>query len=356
MAQHSANQSGNSTFRDVMHGGEEHRLDTRGRPGIKGRSKAPSGLLKHKDLEDSRSQSFHLQTQNTTMATKQCQGSSVIITGSAGGLGKDIAKAYLEAGANVTLCDINQERLDATAAEWKDVYAEQVLTVKVDVTDETSVAALVAATVARFGRLDILVNNAGIMDLFDPVGSCTKEMWDKVLAVNLTGPFLVTKAAVNQFLAQGRQDEPAEPATQFAEGDAAITKDTADPGTGGLIIHIGSTASYRGLASGVAYTTSKHGLLALTRNTAFFYADRGIYSVALLLGVMLTTNISDGMAASYNKDAFTRCMGAQPEFKPGATDVKTESVARYCVFLSDREMAASANGSCNVFNRNFPPI
>jgi NAD(P)-dependent dehydrogenase (short-subunit alcohol dehydrogenase family) len=258
-----------------------------------------------------------------------CKGTTVIVTGSAGGLGKDIAKAYLDAGANVTICDINPDRLSATEAEFTSSYPDRLLVLKSDVSDESSTQELVASTVAKFGKLDILVNNAGIMDVFDPVGSCSKETWDRVLAVNLTGPFLASKAAVNQFLKQGTE-------------------------TGGLIINIGSTSSYRGLLAGVAYTTSKHGVVALTKNTAGFYAGEGIYSVALLLGGMGTTNIQDAFAKGMNQEAFGKISVQMPAFTQITSGIETEQVGRYCVFLSDRGMAASANGSCIVFDRNRP--
>ncbi|KAF6802867.1 short chain dehydrogenase [Colletotrichum sojae] len=261
-------------------------------------------------------------------------GTTVIVTGSGGGLGKAIAEAYLAAGANVVIADINQSRVDAVAAEHRDTYAGRLLPLAVDVTSESSVAALVSAAVDRFGRLDVLVNNAGVMDKFDPAGECAKETWDSVLAVNLTGPFLTTKAAVNQFLAQGAT--------------------SASGGPPGLVINIGSNASFKGLSSGVAYAASKHGLIAVTKNTAGFYGDKGIYSVALLLGGMDTTNIMDAFARGINEAGMAKVTAAQPEYKRGETGLDPAAVAKYCVFLTDKDIASSANGSCIVFNKNWP--
>ncbi|KAF4918840.1 3-beta-hydroxycholanate 3-dehydrogenase (NAD(+)) 2 [Colletotrichum sp. SAR 10_99] len=261
-------------------------------------------------------------------------GTTVIVTGSGGGLGKSIAEAYLAAGANVVISDINQARIDAVAAEYRDTYAGRLHAIAVDVTSEVSVAALVQGAVDRFGRLDVLVNNAGVMDKFDPAGECAKDTWDSVLAVNLTGPFLTTKAAVNQFLAQGAT--------------------SASGGPPGLIINIGSNASFRGLCSGVAYTASKHGLIAVTKNTAGFYGDKGIYSIALLLGGMDTTNIMDAFATGVNQEGMMKTVAAQPEYKRGETGLDPAAVAKYCIFLTDKDIASSANGSCITFNKNWP--
>lgn len=154
-------------------------------------------------------------------------GTTVLVTGGAGGLGKAIATAYLDAGANVAICDINEERLAATRAELDGTG--RFLAAKTDVTDEDAVTQLVADVVARFGgRLDILVSNAGMTDKFDPVGELSKAHWDKIIGLNLTGSFLATKAAVNAMLRQ----EP----------------------SGGTILQICSTSSYHGMSSGVAYT------------------------------------------------------------------------------------------------------
>ncbi|POR39617.1 Levodione reductase, partial [Tolypocladium paradoxum] len=198
------------------------------------------------------------------------------------------------------------------------------LVLRADVTDEDAVARLVAAAVERFGRLDVVVNNAAVMDRFDPPGSCPKALWDAVLAVNLTAPFLVTRAAVQQMQAQ----RPA----------------------GGLVLNVASNAAVRGLSAGAAYTASKHGLLGLTRNTAGSYPASAIYSVALLLGAMEATNIGDAFAAGLDREAMARMMATQP----GTRHVPTEHVARYVVFLCGEGMAKSVNGSCVTINDNWP--
>lgn len=170
--------------------------------------------------------------------------------------------------------------------------------------------------------------NAGLMDDFSPVGSCTKQMWDKVLAVNLNGPYLTSKAAV----AQMEKQEPA----------------------GGSIINIGSNASWHGFQAGTAYTVSKAGVMALTKSTAGFYGPKGIFSSALLLGGMSSTNISDAMHQGINMEMFQAIGEAYQRFDPEKHDLDISSVAKYVLFLTDKDIAANANGSCIVFNRNWP--
>ncbi|KAH7141505.1 short chain dehydrogenase [Dactylonectria estremocensis] len=254
------------------------------------------------------------------------EGKTVIVTGSAGGLGEHVAKAYLNKGSNVVICDINTQRLEPLSDSYETSFPGKTLVKQVNVSDEESVKELVAATVEKFGSLDIVVNNAGVMDHFDPAGSCDKGMWDRVLAVNLTGPFLMTKHGVQIMEKKGS----------------------------GLVINVGSNASFRGFAGGVAYTASKHGIVALTKNTATFYGRRGVSSFALLLGAMETTNISEAFADGMNMEGFNLTQETQPGYVRGKTGLSTDHVANYMVFLSEENLGASSNGSCIVLNSNWP--
>ena len=261
------------------------------------------------------------------MGSQSLANTTVAITGAAGGLGKAIAVAFLEAGSNVAICDVNQDRLSQTETEWKQQYEGKFLVSKTDITDEPAVESFVSAIVDKFGKLDMLVNNAGIMDTFDPVGSTTKASWDRVISINLTGLFVTTKAAVNAMSASG----------------------------GGTIISIGSNASVRGYSAGAAYTASKHGLLGLVRNTAGFYGDKGIYSIALLLGGMEDTNISEGFRTNgVNQEAMGKVHQANPGYVMGQTKIDLPDVAKYCIFLADRSVAAASNGGSINVNKNWP--
>ncbi|PKS05985.1 hypothetical protein jhhlp_007818 [Lomentospora prolificans] len=252
---------------------------------------------------------------------------TVIVTGGAGGLGKAIAAAFLAAGGNVAVCDVSEPRVAEVTTEWEASYSGKFLAAKADITDETASKAFVDSVVTKFGKLDMLVNNAGVMDSFDPVGSTDKAVWDRVMNVNVTGLFLMTKAAVNIMTAA----------------------------TGGTVINIGSTAGYRGMMAGAAYTASKHAVIGLTKNTAGYYGDKGVYSIALLLGAMTNTNIVDAFAHSAPNQA---SMGLSHQFNPGfnpaTTGVPLEDVAKYCIFFADRNVALASNGSTVTVNKNWP--
>ena len=134
------------------------------------------------------------------MADNNLAGKTCLVTGGAGGLGKAIATKYLEAGANVVICDVNEERLQQAAAELSSKGTLK--TIQADITNPDAVQRLVNEIVKDFQKLDVLVNNAGIMDHFDPVGDLDTGLWDKVIAVNLTAPYLLSKLAVNNMLEQ----------------------------------------------------------------------------------------------------------------------------------------------------------
>ncbi|KAF5700840.1 short chain dehydrogenase [Fusarium mundagurra] len=254
---------------------------------------------------------------------------SVLVTGAAGGLGKVIAEAYLDAGASVAICDVNQDRLSETSALWTQKYADRFIIRQADVSSLQDMEGLVQAITSKFGRLDILINNAAILDKFDPVGTCPPELWNKVLQVNLTGSFISTKVAVN---AMASQLPP-----------------------GGTIIQMGSNASVCGIDGGLAYTVSKHGALALMRNTAAFYLDQNITCTMLQLGGLSKTNIQDSMAEGVNEEGLALLGKHIPGFEYGSTDVPLEDVAKFCLFLTtDRSVAKTMNGALVPFNRNWP--
>lgn len=134
------------------------------------------------------------------MSDTSASGKTCLVTGGAGGLGKAIATKFLEAGANVVICDINEERLQQTSTELS--KKGTLKAIKVDVASTDDVQRLFDEIVREFHKLDVLVNNAGIMDHFDPVGDLDVGLWEKVIAINLTAPFLLSKLAVRNMLAQ----------------------------------------------------------------------------------------------------------------------------------------------------------
>lgn len=169
----------------------------------------------------------------------------VLVTGAARGIGLATAKRFLAEGWRVALLDIDADNLErAHAALARPDFS---LALVCDVAEPAGISAAFAALAGRFGRLDALVNNAGIA-VFKPLLETTPEEWSRVLAVNLTGPFLCAQAA------------------------AAIMRDNG----GGSIVNITSISGLRASTLRVAYGTSKAALEHLTRQQAVELAALGI--------------------------------------------------------------------------------
>jgi NAD(P)-dependent dehydrogenase (short-subunit alcohol dehydrogenase family) len=168
-----------------------------------------------------------------------------LVTGAARGIGLAVAKRFLGEGYRVALLDIESELLEQSVTALND--PERTLALHADVSDAGAVASAFAAVQARFGRLDALVNNAGIA-IFKPLLETTQADWDRVLAVNLTGPFLCTQAAAPLMREQG----------------------------GGAIVNITSISALRASTLRTAYGTSKAGLAHLTKQFAVELATLGI--------------------------------------------------------------------------------
>jgi NAD(P)-dependent dehydrogenase (short-subunit alcohol dehydrogenase family) len=168
-----------------------------------------------------------------------------VVTGAARGIGLAIARRFLADGNAVALLDIDGETL--RRAEGTLEPRERVLAIECDVAEPAHVQAAVERIVARFGRIDALVNNAGIA-VFKPLLETTYEEWARVIAVNLTGPFLCTQACAPVMLKHG----------------------------GGAVVNIGSISGLRASTLRVAYGTSKAGLAHLTKQQAAELGELGI--------------------------------------------------------------------------------
>lgn len=167
-----------------------------------------------------------------------------LVTGAARGIGLATVKRFLADGWRVALLDIDTDNLRATMKALD--APEMTLALELDISDATAVFAAISAIKARFGRLDALVNNAGTA-VFKPLLETTPEEWSRVLAVNLTGPFLATLAA------------------------APLMREN-----GGAIVNITSISGQRASTLRVAYGTSKAALKHLTKQQAVELASLGI--------------------------------------------------------------------------------
>ena len=212
------------------------------------------------------------------------RGKVAIVTGASAGIGRAAALALAAEGAKVVLADVDVARGEQVAREVSDKGGEA-LFLRTDVTDDDSVAALVAETVARFGGLDVAFNNAGIEGTPALTADCTPENWQRTLAVNLTGVWSCMRHEIPRMLERG----------------------------GGSIVNMSSVAGLVGFATIPAYTASKHGVAGLTKTAALEYAGQGIRVNAVCPGVIDTEMVE-------------RFTGGQPEAE--AAMVATEPVGR----------------------------
>lgn len=183
-------------------------------------------------------------------------GRVALVTGAASGIGQAVAVQLAAEGAAVVGCDVDMEALAGTGRLIEDGGGEAVM-LTADVTAQDDVERVVAALP---GRVDFLASVAGIMDFFLPADELDDATWDRVLAVNLTGPMRLCRAVLPLMRAQGR----------------------------GAIVNVSSVGGLTGSVAGSAYTASKHGLIGLTRSVACLYAADGIRANAVCPGGVQT--------------------------------------------------------------------
>jgi acetoin reductase-like protein len=164
----------------------------------------------------------------------QLKDKVAVITGAARGIGKAIAERYAKEGAKVMIADVNEKAANAAAT----AIGPNAHAVKLDVTDQASIDAMVAATIAKFGGIDILVNNAGLFDLA-PIVEITRESYHRVYAVNVEGLLFTLQSVAKQMIEQGR---------------------------GGKIINFASQAGRRGEPLVAIYCSSKAAVISLTQS------------------------------------------------------------------------------------------
>ena len=194
-----------------------------------------------------------------TQLSSQLAGKVALITGSASGIGKDIAETYAQAGAAVGIADLNFAGAQATA-DAINAAGGKAIAIEMDVTSEEAVQAGSQKLVEAFGRYDILVSNAGIQ-IIDPIATMPYSNWKKMLDIHLNGAFLTTQAALKHMYVQ------AEPST---------------------VIYMGSIHSHLASPLKAPYVTAKHALLGLARTLAKEGAANKVRSYVICPGFVKT--------------------------------------------------------------------
>ena len=182
-------------------------------------------------------------------------GKTAFITGSARGIGRSFAEAYIREGAaHVVIADINLERAQETASE----LGSQAHAVRLDVTDQASIDAAVKETVHKFGGIDVLINNAALFDLA-PIVEITRESYDKLFAVNFSGTLFTLQAVAKAMIARGK---------------------------GGKIVNMASQAGRRGEPLVAIYCATKAAVISLTQSAGLNLIEHGINVNAIAPGVV----------------------------------------------------------------------
>ncbi|MBA7670952.1 (S)-1-Phenylethanol dehydrogenase [subsurface metagenome] len=228
-----------------------------------------------------------------------------IVTGSARGMGRVFALRFAKEGAKVTVCDILDCR--PVADEVKAAGGEA-LALKTDVTSEKDTAEMAQKTVERFGRIDILVNNAAIIgsietkDFVKPMEKLTAADWDKILAVNVKGVFLSCQAVIPYMKKQG----------------------------GGKIVNMASTVAFTGLPHFIHYTSSKGGVVTMTRSLAIALGEFDINVNAVAPGLIMT----EAMQATYSQEFYQQLVDTKQLIHKS---VEPEDIAAAVLFMASDE-------------------
>lgn len=228
-------------------------------------------------------------------------GKVAIVTGAARGIGRATALRFLAEGARVALSDRDAAALEEVGAG----PADAVVMHGCDVARAEQVEALVAATLARFGRIDILVNNAGYGHR-GTIEATSEAEWDALMATNVKGVFLCSKAVVPVMRRQG----------------------------GGTIVNVASTTSFIGIPERAAYVASKGAVAGLTRAMAIDHAKDGIRVNAVAPGTVASDYYERIVAGAPDPEAMRRMLAARQVIGRAGTP---EEIANAILFLASDE-------------------
>jgi NAD(P)-dependent dehydrogenase (short-subunit alcohol dehydrogenase family) len=241
-------------------------------------------------------------------------GRVAVVTGGAQGIGFAIARRLVEAGASVVLADRNEQGAAAAARALGDPDTASARLL--DVTDAGQVRGIAAAVVEEHGRLDIWVNNAGVFPS-TPLLELPDEEWDAVIAVNLRGMFM---------------------------GGREAGRAMRDLGRGGVIVNLASTSAHAGFGPGFAhYTSSKHGILGLTKALAIELGPHGVRVVAISPQLTLTEGIT-GASDDFESSGLAAVLDGLAARTPLGRVAVPDDVARAVLFAVS-DLATYVSGS-----------
>jgi NAD(P)-dependent dehydrogenase (short-subunit alcohol dehydrogenase family) len=229
-------------------------------------------------------------------------GKVALVTGAGSGIGRASALAFARAGARVIVADLNAAGGGETVRQIEEAEGEARF-VRVDVSSEGEVEHLIDESVQAFGRLDFAHNNAGIGATPRPLHEADRASFDRVLAVNVVGVWLCLKYEARQMLASG---------------------------SGGAIVNTASLAGLIGFPNNIAYATSKHAVIGITRTAALEYARRGIRVNAVCPAFVHTPMVDSFVAADPLHFNLDRLAGMQPMGRMGTAEEVAQAVVWLC--------------------------